>query len=195
MDYTPKQQKSTTRWWFLGAACLVTLVIVLSRSASKPDALPVVTKAVVVLKGSSSATGTVTFEQKDVASAVTVTGKLQGLDANAERGFHIHQFGDLTDGCLSAGPHFNPFAKNHGAPSDAERHVGDLGNIQTDGDGKATFSFEDSTISLNGPLSIVGRAVVLHAGTDDLGKGGDPESLKTGNAGARAACGTIGLAA
>lgn len=64
--------------------------------------------------------------------------------------------GDLSNGCLSAGPHFNPFSRTHGAPTDKNRHAGDLGNIESDSKGVATFSFEDTFISLNGPLSIVG---------------------------------------
>jgi hypothetical protein len=31
--------------------------------------------------------------------------------------------GDLSKGCASAGAHFNPFNRTHGAPSDSERHV------------------------------------------------------------------------
>lgn len=100
--------------------------------------------------------------------------------------------GDNTNGCVSAGPHFNPHSKNHGSPLDAERHVGDLGNVKTDGSGKATIAITDSQLTLVGPLSIVGRSIVIHAGTDDLGKTDHPESLKTGNAGGRAACGVIG---
>ncbi|KAF3247744.1 Superoxide dismutase [Cu-Zn] [Orbilia oligospora] len=87
----------------------------------------------------------------------------------------------------------NPFGKTHGAPSDENRHVGDLGNITTDGSGVAKGTITDSQVSLIGPNSILGRTVVVHAGTDDLGKGGHADSLTTGNAGGRPACGVIGI--
>merc|ERR1712169_82631 len=125
----------------------------------------------------------------------TITWDITGNDANAKRGFHIHTYGDNTNGCTSAGPHFNPHNKTHGAPSDEARHVGDLGNIDTDGQGNAKGSVTDKLIKVIGPHSIVGRTVVVHAGTDDLGKGDNEESLKTGNAGPRPACGVIGISA
>ena len=52
----------------------------------------------------------------------------------------------------------------------------------------------DNQIPLTGPNSIVGRAVVVHAGEDDLGKGGHDDSLTTGHAGGRLGCGVVGLA-
>ncbi|EGY21106.1 superoxide dismutase [Verticillium dahliae VdLs.17] len=89
--------------------------------------------------------------------------------------------------------YLNPHSKNHGAPSDEDRHVGDLGNIKTDAQGNSKGSVQDSFIKLIGPHSVIGRTVVVHGGTDDLGKGGHAESLKTGNAGPRPACGVIGI--
>ena len=60
--------------------------------------------------------------------------------------------------------------------------------------GNSYMCFIDKQISLYGEYSIVGRSVVVHAQEDDLGKTDHPDSLKTGNSGARVACGVIGLA-
>ncbi|KAI5121085.1 hypothetical protein M0805_008598 [Coniferiporia weirii] len=192
------QLSKTTRTTTCTVLSLAVVLLVLWRlfvnSDSPPEPAFLVKKAVVVLSGDSDVTGTVYFSQAGASAPVLVSGEIKNLDPNAKRGFHIHQLGDATSGCTSAGPHFNPLGKTHGAPTDASRHIGDLGNIQSDASGVAALSFSDKLLSLNGPFSIVGRSVVVHAGTDDLGKGGNEESLKTGNAGARSACGVIGLA-
>ena len=85
----------------------------------------------------------------------------------------------------------NPHGKGHGAPADEDRHVGDLGNLKTDAQGNAVGSITDKLVKLIGPESVIGRTVVTHGGTDDLGKGGNEESKKTGNAGPRPACGKL----
>jgi len=136
--------------------------------------------------------GHVTFTEED--GKVKVEVQIEGLEPG-QHGFHIHEFGDQTNGCVSAGPHFNPHNKKHGAPDAQERHVGDLGNITAGPDKKANVTFYDSQVTLQGAHSLVGRSVVVHALQDDLGlKPNDAESLKTGNAGARILCGVIGLA-
>lgn len=65
--------------------------------------------------------------------------------------------------------------------------------MTTDASGVAKGSKQDLLVKLIGQNSILGRTVVIHAGTDDLGNGGNAESKKTGNAGARPACGVIGI--
>lgn len=122
-----------------------------------------------------------------------VSGEISGLTQGLH-GFHVHEFGDNTNGCISAGPHFNPFNKEHGGPDHEIRHVGDLGNIIAGESGVAKISIKDSIISLHGDSNIIGRTVVVHADPDDLGQGGHELSKTTGNAGGRLACGVIGLA-
>ncbi|ONM60864.1 Superoxide dismutase [Zea mays] len=145
-------------------------------------------KAVAVLAG-TDVKGTIFFSQEG-DGPTTVTGSISGLKPGLH-GFHVHALGDTTNGCMSTGPHFNPVGKEHGAPEDEDRHAGDLGNVTAGEDGVVNVNITDSQIPLAGPHSIIGRAVVVHADPDDLGKGGHELSKSTGNAGGRVACGKL----
>lgn len=147
--------------------------------------------------------GTVEFIQEEENKNVKININISGLPIG-KHGFHIHEAGDLTESCKSACKHFNPNSTNHGGPNSKVRHVGDLGNILANSKGIAIHNFTDNKIKLKGRNSIIGRCVVIHANEDDLGRGGLDkdglivnktiynESLKTGNAGNRIACGVIG---
>ena len=89
-----------------------------------------------------------------------MTGEITGLKPG-KHGFHIHQFGDYTGGCVSAGGHFNPASKEHGGPADENRHAGDLGNVVVDDAGKVVLDIIDGQIPLCGQNSIIGRSVVV----------------------------------
>jgi Cu-Zn family superoxide dismutase len=149
-------------------------------------------KAVATITG-DKVKGTVNLVQDSATADVKITYSISGLDPNSQRGFHIHQLGDLSKGCAGAGGHFNPFQKDHGSPTDVNRHVGDLGNIASDASGNANGTITDSQVKLRNIAGVIGRSIVVHAGTDDLGKGA-AESKKTGNAGSRSGCGVIGRA-
>jgi len=136
--------------------------------------------------------GVINFSQETPSGPVSVQGRLEGLTPGYH-GFHVHHLGDTSGGCKSMMGHYNPLQLSHGAPGDSHRHVGDLGNIRADENGVAIIDMEDTQLTLSGLNNIMGRGVVIHAGTDDLGKGGDDGSLKTGNAGGRVACAPIAM--
>jgi len=147
-------------------------------------------KAICIIQG--EAKGTVRFSQESADQPTHITGQIERL-SQGKHGFHIHTYGELTLGCISTGGHFNPFKNNHGGPGDMIRHVGDLGNIEAGSDGRAVIDIVDYQITLFGPNNILGRAVVVHAEEDDLGKGEHSDSLTTGNSGGRVGCGIIAL--
>jgi superoxide dismutase, Cu-Zn family len=146
------------------------------------------TKAICVVQplSDSKVSGVVTFTQK--GDEITITGQISGLTPGLH-GFHVHEFGDVSskDG-LSAGGHFNPDGMKHGGPHDKDRHVGDLGNIQADANGIATLNIKDKVIQLDGPHSIIGRGLIVHAKADD------EKTQPTGDAGGRVGGGVIGIA-
>ena len=139
----------------------------------------------------SGVSGYVKFYQENITQPTTITAHITGLSPDAFHGFHIHQFANFSAGCISAGPHYNPFSHTHGSPKDDERHVGDMGNILADDFGVGDLTYNDSVISLFGDFTVIGRACVVHEREDDLGVTNAPDSLTTGNAGARIACGGI----
>ena len=137
--------------------------------------------------------GYVKFTEEFKDNRIRIDLNISGLKPNSLHGFHVHEAGDLTDKCTSMCAHFNPYGKTHGCPGMKERHVGDLGNIETNSKGQAKYSFYDNIIKLRGIKSnIIGRGLIIHADEDDCGQGGNDESLKTGNAGKRIACAVIG---
>jgi len=117
--------------------------------------------------------------------------RIEGLTPNSNHGFHIHEYGTIGASCTQSGGHYNPFDEVHGSPSVSERHVGDLGNVLADENGVVSLEISDTKAKLYSLTTIVGRAIVVHEGMDDLGIYEDRGSKTTGNAGGRIACGVI----
>jgi Cu-Zn family superoxide dismutase len=165
---------------FVSAALLFTAPLAAAES-------PVQAQANLKPTAGNEAGGTIRFEQ--TTKGVRVVADMKGLSPG-KHGFHVHEKGDCSaPDAKSAGGHFAPGETPHGAPENppAKRHAGDLGNIEAGKDGKAYYSRVDSVLQLSGPDSIIGKAVVVHAGPDDL------SSQPAGNSGARVACGVIEL--
>jgi len=150
--------------------------------------------------------GNVKFHQCENTNETLVIFNISGLVPGKIQACHIHEYGDESHGCKSLGAHWNPEGTTHGHTcmsiprvkydcSYYESHAGDLlNNIKADDQGLFRFRYMDPRLKLKGDVSesIIGRSIVIHDGIDDLGLGGNMESLKTGNAGGRMVCAIIG---
>ncbi len=148
-----------------------------------------VTKAVAVLAPTQGREthGVIHFAQAP-GGGVDVTAEVEGLPPG-KHGYHIHVLGDCSaaDG-TSAGTHFNFAGSSMKPPPDIKRITGNLGELDAGKEGKATAKTNLPKASLQGPYSLIGRAVIIHE------KGNDPSQPPIGAAGSRLACGVIGIA-
>ncbi len=126
---------------------------------------------------------------------IHIFGTVQGL-APGKHGMHIHSVGDCgdpMDGFHKSGPHFSSVAPTqlakprHGSLGGLNSHTGDLGNILADQKGLARVDMmtDKFSVSHESPRSIIGKALIVHAGEDD--ERTDP----AGNSGERILCGVI----
>lgn len=166
--------------------------------------------------------GCIYFEQKSRNDCVIVEVNLEGLPPGIH-GFHIHEYpikleyinqmklGIVPkDLCKTLGGHFNPYGAVHGSfRYNTQRHAGDLiNNLCVNKKKIVNIRFSDTLISLyEGDVNcVINKSIVIHKEQDDEGLPGliamrqnkklnknEEESLKTGNAGNRIACGNISL--
>lgn len=148
----------------------------------EPAAEPV--EVTLEAKSGSKLVGKATLEE--TAEGVKVSLTVSGIKPGSH-GAHVHEKGDCSskDG-KSAGDHFNPAGHKHGMPPGAERHLGDLGNLEiaASGEGKHEITIAGANLKAGDPNSFLDRAIIIHEKKDD---GGQP----TGNAGGRIGCGVI----
>ena len=144
-----------------------------------------ITEAVAVID-SGKIKGDVVFTQKD--SRVIISIDIKGLKKNAKHGFHIHETGDLREGCKSCCAHYNPDDTEHAGLEGG--HAGDLGNIKTNDSGVCNMSIRTDKFIVD---DILGRSIIIHEDEDDLGLGEHEDSKTTGHSGARIACSVIGI--
>jgi Cu-Zn family superoxide dismutase len=113
-------------------------------------------------------------------------------------GFHVHAVGECVPPFTSAGGHFNPGGVPHGD------HAGDMPSLLVNGDGTAELEFETDRFRLSDLFDADGSAVIVHTGRENFANipdryhshtydtfGPDTDTLATGDAGARTACGVV----
>lgn len=138
-------------------------------------------------KSNSHVTGSVIFTEEN--GIVTMNATLTGLESGVHA-IHIHESSDCSspDG-KSTGGHWNPTNQPHGKwGASSGYHKGDIGNFTADENGNGSISLSTNEWCIDcddANKNIIGKAIIVHAGTDDF------TTQPTGDAGGRVSCGGI----
>ncbi len=155
-------------------------------AAAKPVARDVTRATAPIHPASGSTTrGTAIFIRE--GESVTLQISLEGAPPG-DHAVHLHETGDCSaPDATSAGAHWNPGGHNHGRWGTAPFHLGDIGNITVDQDGRGSLllTTEAWSVGSGAENDVLGRAVIVHAAADDF------TTQPTGAAGGRIGCGVI----
>lgn len=125
-------------------------------------------KAIALFNEQNGIKGYVSFEQQSSKTPLKIVFDLKGFQPHSTHAIHIHEYGDLSEGCKSLGAHFNPTNTVHFHSE--QGHAGDLfNNFITDRYGNFYYEYCTSKLALMGKLSVLGRSVVIHQFPDDYG--------------------------
>lgn len=134
--------------------------------------------------GSDVGVATVSQRSDGLWLEVAATGLTPG-----SYGIHLHAVGkcDAPD-FTTAGPHWNPAAKQHGFDNPMGAHAGDLRNLVVGADGKGATTAKLPAVPFagdGGALDGDGLSIIIHEKADDYST--DP----SGNSGKRVICGVF----
>lgn len=157
-------------------------------SSSVAPAEPV-THAEAVISGTKADTtvdGTASFDADSGKVKLTLNLTIPKM-ANKTVAVHIHEHPDCGDNGMATHGHWNPTGAQHGKWGSASFHLGDIGNVKLDKDGKGTLTMSTDlwTLGADTTSSVLNHAIIVHNGVDDY------KTQPTGNAGGRIGCGLI----
>jgi Cu-Zn family superoxide dismutase len=141
----------------------------------------VVPMHLVAIQGDGSTIGTITLSQTKFG--LLLTPHLSGLTPGPH-GFHVHQNPSCDDSAKAAGDHLDPKQSQHHQGPYADGHLGDLGVLMVDKDGKATIPVLAPRLKLT---DVQGHSLMIHEHGDNYSD--HPE--QNGGGGARIVCGVI----
>ncbi len=170
-------------WFVLLSSGILSACSVLTPS-SGPSASAVVSATAVAPAAGMNPSGTVRFVQQ--GDSLRVSGRISGLRAGQEHGFHVHEAADCGGDGMATKGHFNPGGVAHGRQGTHVHHAGDLVSLRANNSGVAEFDFIAKGLTVAaGPNSVVGRGLIVHRDPDDY------TTQPTGNAGPRPGCAVI----